>query len=87
VTTIKGQDVTSAFQKGAQNALKLCEKFNIRHALLKESSPSCGGLTIYDGTFSGNKIAGQGVTAALLRANGVAVYSEKNIADLMVQLN
>ena len=51
--------------------------------LLKERSPSCGSGTIYDGTFSGGLTAGDGVTAALLRENGIAVYGESEIERLL----
>lgn len=83
VININGQNVTKAFESGAQQALKLCMRYNIRYALLKESSPSCGSSTIYDGSFTGNKIHGQGVTAKLLLENNVQVFSERNISELI----
>lgn len=82
VMTNNGEDVTAAFEHGANEALRLCQLHNIHYALLKESSPSCGSTTIYDGSFKRIKIDGQGLTTKLLRANGVNVYSEKNISDL-----
>ena len=45
-------------------------------AILKQSSPSCGSGNIYDGTFTGNKISGDGITAALLKKNGIKVITE-----------
>lgn len=86
VTTITGQDVTYAFEQGANQALLLCQKHNIRYALLKESSPSCGSSSIYNGQFSQQKIAGQGVTTAILRANGIKVFSENNMQRLINEL-
>ncbi len=83
----EGNDVTEPFMRGAQQALALCKKHDIRFALLKESSPSCGSTTIYDGSFSGRKIAGEGITAALLKNNGVMVFSENNIEELIHSLN
>jgi uncharacterized protein YbbK (DUF523 family) len=83
VKTIVGEDVTAAFEGGAQQALQLCERYNIRYALLKESSPSCGSSTVYNGEFNQQKISGQGITTAILRANGVKVYSEKNLSVLI----
>jgi uncharacterized protein YbbK (DUF523 family) len=50
-------------------------------AVLKEGSPSCGSTWIYDGTFSGTRIAGEGMTAALLRSRGIRVFSEAQIED------
>ena len=82
VITSTGIDVTNAFNLGAQQALTLCHKYNIQFALLKESSPSCGSNTIYDGSFSNNKINGQGLTTTLLRRNNIAVYSEDNLTEL-----
>ena len=82
VITITGVDVTSQFNAGAQQALALCHKHNIRFAVLKESSPSCGSSLIYDGTFSNKKIAGQGVTSQLLTQAGISVFSENNLNAL-----
>lgn len=86
VVTNTGHDVTTAFEAGANEALRMCKLHGVRYALLKESSPSCGSSTIYDGSFSREKVAGQGVTTSLLQANGIKVYSEKNIADLITEL-
>ncbi len=74
-----GDDVTSAFVQGAQNALALVKKHNIRVAILKAKSPSCGSGLIYDGTFSKKLIDGSGVTAALLQEEGVLVFDEHQI--------
>lgn len=57
--------------------LELCRARGITRAVLKENSPSCGSCRIYDGSFSGRKIPGEGVTARLLREHGIAVYSEE----------
>lgn len=87
VKTITGEDVTQAFELGAQRALSLCRLHGIRYALLKESSPSCGSSSIYNGEFNQQKIPGQGVTTALLRANGIKVFSEKNLLSLIAELS
>ena len=79
----KGKDVTSAFQSGAQEALRLCDFFQIKVALLKDGSPSCGSSKIYDGSFSHRKKDGMGVTAQLLSSHGVTVYNEESIATLL----
>ncbi|MBE5977965.1 MAG: DUF523 domain-containing protein [Paenibacillaceae bacterium] len=78
-----GQDVTAFFEKGASETLKLAKIFGCKKAVLKERSPSCGHGMIYDGTFSGNKISGSGVTAALLKENGIEVIGESKIHSLI----
>lgn len=75
-----GTSVTDEFVRGAHIALELCRRFDIKVAVLAESSPSCGSSTIYDGSFSGHKVAGAGVTAALLRKNGIEVFSQHDTA-------
>ena len=82
VITVSGIDVSSQFDFGAKQALTLCRKYEIRFALLKESSPSCGSTFIYDGSFSNKKILGQGVTSQLLRQEGIQVFSENNLEEL-----
>jgi len=77
VVTVDGQDVTDAFLRGARIALETARRFGIRTAVLKSHSPSCGCCRIYDGTHSGRLVPGQGVTAALLRREGIEVLSEE----------
>lgn len=77
-----GIDVTAQFVVGAENALKICQQQQIEYAVLSEGSPSCGSSKIYDGTFSGTKITGSGVTAALLERNGIKVFSQHTIDQL-----
>ena len=76
VITTDGEDVSAQFLEGARQALELVQKHGIRVAVLKANSPSCGNLLTYDGTFSGTKVNGEGVTAALLKRHGVRVFSE-----------
>lgn len=78
----EGVDYTAAFEKGSEIALGLVQKENIRFALLKEQSPSCGVNLIYDGTFTSQKIPGSGLTAAHLRKHGVQVFSEFELEKL-----
>ncbi|MEE8317598.1 MAG: DUF523 domain-containing protein [Candidatus Omnitrophota bacterium] len=68
----KGKDVTHEFLKGASLVLDIVKKHNIKKAILKSKSPSCGVGEIYDGSFRGNLIKGNGVTAALLKRQGVS---------------
>ena len=81
VITSEGEDVTAAFMDGAQQALALVNRHGIRIAILKANSPSCGNVQTYDGSFSGVKVEGQGVTAALLAGAGVQVFSELQLDD------
>ncbi|QDP02697.1 DUF523 domain-containing protein [Thalassotalea sp. PS06] len=82
-----GNNVTEQFKRGANEALRLCQQHNIRYALLKEFSPSCGGRMIYDGTFSGTKVRGMGVTAKLLSQHGIDVFSEESVEQLILRVN
>lgn len=79
VINCDNEDVTENFIKGAKESLKIAKMFNCKKALLKEGSPSCGCNLIYDGTFTGQKISGMGVTAALFNENNIEVFSEKEL--------
>lgn len=80
-----GEDVSACFRRGAALALAAAEENGCRRALLKERSPSCGSGLIYDGSFRGVPIPGDGVTAELLKRNGVAVYGESRFPELLEQ--
>ncbi len=82
VMTKDGRDVTDAYRRGAEEVVRLARLYGARAAILKERSPSCGSGEIYDGTFSGTRTAGWGVTAELLRESGVRVYGESELARL-----
>jgi len=73
VVTKDNQDVTDAFVKGAENVLSICKEYGCKKAILKDKSPSCGCGKIYDGTFTGTIIDGDGFTAKLLKENGIEV--------------
>ncbi len=77
-----GADVTAQFYKGAAAALAQVKEHGITTAILKEGSPSCGSREIYDGSFSGQRIAGEGITTTLLQAHGVRVLSELRLDEL-----
>ena len=83
VVTREGGDVTAQYRRGAEEALRLCRLLGCDTALLKERSPSCGSGAIYDGTFTGTVTAGDGVTAELLRKNGIPVYGETQADQLI----
>lgn len=74
-----GEDNTEAFLRGAHEVLNIVKMEGITKAILKAKSPSCGCGIIYDGTFSGNKVEGNGVTAELLIQNGVEVITEDDL--------
>ena len=86
VRTADGVDVSDAFRRGAEAALDLVSRYDIRVAVLKEGSPSCGSSLIHDGTFSGTRVRGRGVTAALLESHGVRVFSEASIDEAQAWL-
>ena len=87
VLTEDGRDVTQEYHRGAEEVLALARRLNCKVALLKERSPSCGTGEIYDGSFTRTLTAGDGVTAELLRASGIAVFGESRLADLAEYLN
>ena len=72
-----GTDVTENFLKGADETLKIAKMVGISKAILKARSPSCGYGEIYDGTFSGTTKRGNGITAELLKENGIKLYTEE----------
>jgi len=74
-------DVSAYFVEGASIALALCQKHNVKIAMLTEFSPSCGSSSIYDGQFAGQKIPGAGVTTALLQQHGIKVFSQYELAE------
>ena len=71
-------DATAEFIKGAQETLKIAKECGAEMAILKARSPSCGHGYIYDGTFTGTRIPGNGVTAELLERNGIKVYTDED---------
>ena len=79
VRTASGEDVSAQFLAGAAEAVRLVQAYSIRIAVLKAHSPSCGNLHNYDGSFSGRKVPGLGVTAAALQRQGVLVFNEEQL--------
>jgi uncharacterized protein YbbK (DUF523 family) len=77
-----GMDVTAAYIDGAKTALDLARQTGCVAALLIDGSPSCGSRAIYDGSFSGRKHEGEGVTAALFRAGGLPVFAQDQLETL-----
>ena len=78
-----GRDLTEDFLRGARLAMETARRHGCTAAILKRRSPSCGVGQIYDGTFTGTRVPGDGVTAALLSAHGIRVYGEDDVAELL----
>ncbi|MEM3703283.1 MAG: DUF523 domain-containing protein [Candidatus Bathyarchaeia archaeon] len=79
VITKSGKDVTENFLQGARQVLLLAKLFNVKEAILKQGSPSCGCGRIYDGTFSRKTIKGDGITAALLKKRSIKVIPDDEL--------
>jgi uncharacterized protein YbbK (DUF523 family) len=79
VFTRDGDDVTREFEAGAAATARIADEEGVRVAILKSNSPSCGSGFIYDGTFTGTRVPGDGVAAAQLRRQGIAVFSEEQL--------
>jgi len=79
VLTKNGQDVSRQFERGAYIVLDIAKEYGCVEAILKSKSPSCGSGEIYDGSFSGRTINGDGVTAHLLKRNGISVKTELDL--------
>jgi len=88
VYSTSGEDVTAYFENGAQEVLKLAKFYDCKYAILKERSPSCGHGKVYDGSFSGTIIEGDGVLTDILGKNGIEVFGESQLNYLLkLELN
>ncbi len=83
ITTSDGQDVTPEFLAGAEKTLQIAQQQQVCCALMKSRSPSCGNNQIYDGSFSGNLTYAPGVAADELIRNGIPVFNEHQLEDLI----
>ncbi|MEM0095346.1 MAG: DUF523 domain-containing protein [Candidatus Bathyarchaeia archaeon] len=79
VLTKSGRNVTENFIRGARETLKIVKLLGVKEAVLKQGSPSCGCGRIYNGTFSGKTVEGDGITAALLKKHGIKVITEEDL--------
>ena len=77
-----GRDITEEFLDGAEKTYEVVERKQADFAILKERSPSCGSSYIYDGSFSGKVIEGQGFTARKLNEENIIVFSEENLEEI-----
>lgn len=78
-----GSDLTKQYIEGAKEALRLAHMYDCQYAVLKERSPSCGHGAIYDGSFSGRLVRGNGITAELLERGGITVLGESDIPSIL----
>lgn len=85
VVTKNGVDVTAQYRRGAEEVLRLARKLGCTVAVLKERSPSCGSGRVYDGTFTGTLTEGFGVAAEVLRAAGIRVLGESELATFLAE--
>ena len=85
VVTKTGGDVTAQYLRGAAEAVRLAQLLGCSVAVLKERSPSCGSGEIYDGTFTGTLTDGFGTAAEALRAAGIRVLGESQLAAFLAE--
>ncbi|WP_294401703.1 DUF523 domain-containing protein [uncultured Clostridium sp.] len=76
-----GHDCTKQFLDGAYETLRIAKEAGINKAILKEGSPSCGCNFVYDGTFTGNRIEGKGITAYVFEQEGINVISDEDLEE------
>ena len=77
-----GWDITEEFLSGAEKTYQIAKRKRVDFAILKERSPSCGSSYIYDGSFSGKVIEGQGLTAKKLSKENIIIFSEENLEEI-----
>ena len=83
IINAEGFDNTPYFEKGVELAIEEVKKFNIKKAILKAKSPSCGNKYIYDGTFSKTLVEGKGLLAEKLSELSVEIYDEGDDLDAL----
>lgn len=81
VVDTDGADRTAEFRRGAEEGLRLAILAGCREAILKARSPSCGSGEVYDGTFTGTRVPGDGLFAALLKDAGIVVRTEEEVGE------
>ena len=82
-----GHDVTQPYVLAAWLALEAAQSQGCRFAVMTDGSPTCGSQHVYDGSFSGAKVPGEGLAAALLREHGIEVFSEYQLDALKQRLD
>ena len=81
-----GSDVTNAFHRGAAETARIAKLYGAKYAVLKERSPSCGPGIIYDGTFTGARVPGDGATVEALKALNIRIFGESRLNELLALL-
>ena len=82
VVTRDGEECTAQFQLGVQRALEIIGDRQIDLAILQSRSPSCGVKQIYDGTFTGTRVDGQGLMARALRERGIPLMDAEDVPEI-----
>ncbi|MBQ7799502.1 MAG: DUF523 domain-containing protein [Oscillospiraceae bacterium] len=82
VISKNGEDRTFEYNKGAEIALETAKKYGCKYAIMKAKSPACSSTEVYDGSFSGTLVKGDGVAAELLKQSGIIVLTE-DMTDLL----
>lgn len=82
VVNKNGEDKTYFFTKGALETVKIALSEQVHFAILKSNSPSCGNDMVYDGSFAHRLIPGEGITAHMLKMNGIRVYTENDLEEI-----
>ena len=83
VMTRDGAEVTEQFERGAEQTVQLAKLLGCTAAVLTERSPSCGCGKIYDGSFCGKTVVGNGITAKKLIQSGICVFGESTAKDYL----
>jgi uncharacterized protein YbbK (DUF523 family) len=78
IISSNGEDQTSDYLLGSKIALEIALLIQCEQAIVKSNSPTCGCGVIYDGTFSGRLITGDGIFSRMLKDNGIEVCTEEN---------
>ncbi|GAB4269676.1 MAG: hypothetical protein Kow0029_05840 [Candidatus Rifleibacteriota bacterium] len=78
-----GDEVSAQFLVGARESLRIARLYGARHAILKSKSPSCGIGQVYDGSFSGILVAGNGITAELFRQSHIKLIDDLSFLELL----
>lgn len=83
ITNDEGMDCTEQYRQGALFCLDIAKKHRVSFALLKEKSPACGSSLIHSGYFDGSLKKGRGLACELLSQNGIKVFNEQQIDQLI----
>ena len=74
-----GVNVDKQIREAVEKILSMLKNEEIECVILKSRSPTCGVKEVYDGTFSGRLIKGEGTLAEALRKAGYRVIDCEDI--------